>query len=561
MLVIQDFIMSRKCVNNSNSFCYICGEFTLKSQRKSMTALVMEAYKLYFGCAVGDQDKNWAPHICCASCAVNLRAWMRGERASMPFAVPMIWREPRDHIGDCYFCITNVVGFSSRNKKIIQYPNLLSAIRPVPHDNTLPVPIPPKSSSIDDEVIDMVLEHSSDSDEEFELPDSQPHLITQGELNDLVRDLSLSKRQAELLGSRLQGWNLLQSATSVSVFRSRQSDFSPFFDEDNTLCFCKDVNGLFEALSCMYKPEEWRLFIDSSILSLKGVLLHNTNMYPSIPIAYATQTKETYSVMKQLLHSVQYNKHNWCLCGDLKVVALLLGMQLGFTKYCCFLCEWDSRASGLHYDKKDWTPRTTFIPGTKSIAHEPLVDPKKVILPPLHIKLGLVKNFVKAMKQDYPGFMYLKKKFPHVSDAKIKAGIFVGPQIRQLMNDYHFQNLLVDEELRAWLALKSVVSNFLGNYRAPNYAEIVADMLEAFKQMKCNMSLKVHFLHSHLDFFPVNCGDVSDEHGERFHKDVASLEKRYQGKCKPAMLADYCWTLQRDASCTQYKRKSSAKHF
>ncbi|UYV84991.1 hypothetical protein LAZ67_X004186 [Cordylochernes scorpioides] len=42
------------------------------------------------------------------------------------------------------------------------------------------------------------------------------------------------------------------------------------------------------------------------------------------------------------------------------------------------------------------------------------------------------------------------------------------------------------------------------------------------------MSLKIHFLHSPLDFFPDNLGAVSDEHGERFHQDISSMEKRYQ---------------------------------
>ncbi|UYV84312.1 K02A2.6-like [Cordylochernes scorpioides] len=60
------------------------------------------------------------------------------------------------------------------------------------------------------------------------------------------------------------------------------------------------------------------------------------------------------------------------------------------------------------------------------------------------------------------------------------------------------------------------------------------------------MSLKIHFLHSHLDFFPDNLGAVSDEHGERFHQDISSMEKRYQGKWSPCMLADYCWTLKKD---------------
>ncbi|UYV67739.1 hypothetical protein LAZ67_5001822 [Cordylochernes scorpioides] len=72
------------------------------------------------------------------------------------------------------------------------------------------------------------------------------------------------------------------------------------------------------------------------------------------------------------------------------------------------------------------------------------------------------------------------------------------------------------------------------------------------------MSLKIHFLHSHLDFFPDNLGAVSDEHGERFHQAISSMEKRYQGKWSPAMLADDCWALKRDLPQAKYRRKSTA---
>jgi len=57
------------------------------------------------------------------------------------------------------------------------------------------------------------------------------------------------------------------------------------------------------------------------------------------------------------------------------------------------------------------------------------VKKEKIILPLLHIKLGLIKQFVKPLDQDKPAFLYLKKKFPKISDAKIKEGIFVGPKI------------------------------------------------------------------------------------------------------------------------------------
>ena len=51
--------------------------------------------------------------------------------------------------------------------------------------------------------------------------------------------------------------------------------------------------------------------------------------------------------------------------------------------------------------------------------------------------------------------------------------------------------------------------------------------------MGCKMSLKIHFLHSHLDFFLDNLGSVSDEQGERFHHDILQIEQRYKIEKKP----------------------------
>jgi len=48
----------------------------------------------------------------------------------------------------------------------------------------------------------------------------------------------------------------------------------------------------------------------------------------------------------------------------------------------------------------------------------------------------------------------------------------------------------------------------------------------------------IYMLHSHLVFFPDNCGMVSDEYGERFHQEIATMDKRYQGKVFTSMLAD-----------------------
>jgi len=138
------------------------------------------------------------------------------------------------------------------------------------------------------------------------------------------------------------------------------------------------------------------------------------------------------------------------------------------------------------------------------------------------------------------GFEYVRNKFSNVSDAKIKKGMFIGPQIREHMQYRQFEEDLNKTERSAWLSLKRICKNFLGNYKAANYQDAVQDLLTSYKAMGCNMSLKIHFLESHLKFFPENLGQVSDEHGERFHQDIMATEKRYQDKWSSSMLADYC---------------------
>jgi hypothetical protein len=119
----------------------------------------------------------------------------------------------KNHSDDCYFCCCDVKGYNSKNKKVILYPNLRSALRPVVHGPELPVPQPT-------EILEDASTYSSDSggdDEEFQChTESQnPRLFTQSELNDVIRELGLSKEKAELLGSRLKEKNLSAAGTSI----------------------------------------------------------------------------------------------------------------------------------------------------------------------------------------------------------------------------------------------------------------------------------------------------------------------------------------------------------
>lgn len=101
---------------------------------------------------VGDQTKKWAPHYICGTCRSSLEAWLRGKRKSLPFAIPRIWREPQNHVSDCYFCMVDITNFKrTKNRSHIIYPDISSSIAPVPHSSDLPIPVPESKSFTFDE--------------------------------------------------------------------------------------------------------------------------------------------------------------------------------------------------------------------------------------------------------------------------------------------------------------------------------------------------------------------------------------------------------------------------
>ena len=456
-----------------------------------------------------------------------------------------------------------ISGVNRKNKQHVKYPDVPSAIKPVPHGPGIPVPEPPGAIS------EMECSSSTESEESdqdtwnAEQSTLEPKPLTQFQLNDLTRDLNLTKESAQLLGSRLRECNLLAPSTTYFWYRNRDEEFRKYFgyDKDHSLVYCQDVSGLISALGIAYFPAEWRLFLDSSVKSLKIVLLHNGNKVGSVPVGHSVKLTESYEDIKFVLESLQYSQHNWKICGDLKIISVILGLQAGYTKHPCFLCLWDSRADDRHYIQISWPPRTSFVPGLQNVKSACLVDPQNILLPPLHIKLGLMKNYIKALDKDGPTFMYLRRKFPRISEMKLRAGVVDGPQIRELIKDENFTAQMSAREKRAWTSFRVVISNFLGKHRSPDYEEQVKELLESYRSLGARMSVKMHFLSSHLDYFPDNCGDYSEEQGERFHQDLRQMEERYQGYWDVNMLADYCWCLQRDLPNSTHKRKSLKRHF
>ena len=149
----------------------------------------------------------------------------------------MVWREPpRNHVDDCYFCSMSIAGVNKKKQKSLNYPNLPSAIRPVPHSDGLPVPVFKELTDLPVELSEQETFHSDGvtddgDDEEYACASNQPVPFNQEHLSDLIRDLSLSKESAELLASRLKDRNLLQQGTNITLYRTCDEEFVQFFDE------------------------------------------------------------------------------------------------------------------------------------------------------------------------------------------------------------------------------------------------------------------------------------------------------------------------------------------
>jgi len=168
-----------------------------------------------------------------------------------------------------YRSATSARNYKGKNRTA-NYPNISSAIRPVSHTEGLPVPVPLQQVILDSgdeptENREKTPQPLISADAEFtaDLQLNEFHRITQHELNDPIRDLDLRKRKAELLGSRLQQWDLLTENVRVSVYRERHEDLVQSFKMEKGLVVYTDIDGLMQTLNINHNPLDWRLLIDS----------------------------------------------------------------------------------------------------------------------------------------------------------------------------------------------------------------------------------------------------------------------------------------------------------
>ncbi|GBM64654.1 hypothetical protein AVEN_91721-1 [Araneus ventricosus] len=83
-------------------------------------------------------------------------------------------------------------------------------------------------------------------------------------------------------------------------------------------------------------------------------MCHVCNSF-ALLLGHSVHLEGNYNDLSMILEKINYQEYRWMVCGDFKMLTMLLGQQAGYKKYPCFLCLWDSRARDLNWTKTDWS--------------------------------------------------------------------------------------------------------------------------------------------------------------------------------------------------------------
>src|SRR6218665_3949222 len=109
-------------------------------------------------------------------------------------------------------------------------------------------------------------------------------------------------------------------------------------------------------------------------------------------------------------------------------------------------------------------------------------EQRQVIEPHKVLKLGLIKQFVTALDKGSAA-VKIQDRCPKLSEAKAKAGIFVGQQIKKIIECDEFANLLNRMGKTAWNSFGAVVHGFLGNHKAENYVQLGQSLIKNYAKV------------------------------------------------------------------------------
>ena len=346
--------LSRSCRNNMDKLCYMWRADNESTKAADITTCEESLRSLF-------QDKIWAPNICCSTFSRTLKGWLKARTCrytllfpccGMHFAITcttavfasLTWLASPCHQNKKYNITVYILHWDpSRwrlNANAVATRRIYSGLRTRIGRGFTRIwdKYEGKPRFFSAQYHTATLDHS--------------HWVERR-----TRKFYLQKTKAQLLGSRLQQRNLLEKGVKLSLYRKRQANITSYFSMYGNLLYCNDVCGLMEELQVRQVSDQWRLYIAYSKFSLKAVLLHNGNKFPTVAFVHAVHMQETYASIQRFLEKICYEDHQWNTCADLKVVALLTGLQGGCTKLCCVLFERDSRGRDRHYHVKQWPLR------------------------------------------------------------------------------------------------------------------------------------------------------------------------------------------------------------
>ena len=201
--------------------------------------------------------------------------------------------------------------------------------------------------------------------------DDLPVPLSQAELNNLTPDLNLSKESALLLGSIIKKKHILAPGTTFDWYRNCEREFRQFltFRDKSSLFYCNNITELIQLLGLQYDTMEWRLFIDSSSISLKEVLLHNGNSFHLHHLGIQYKWKRHTDYFCLLL---TYKKANRLSVEILKWLDLFQGSKMDILNLNVFYV---SGIGGLTTNIviQVWQLRQWLKPGSYNVQSHPLV--------------------------------------------------------------------------------------------------------------------------------------------------------------------------------------------
>lgn len=609
----MSFIISKPCDQINSFFCFVCGKYHKSSLNYDLSKTSnKEKFKKVFKCYPKNLSESWSASSICRHCIDILKEYKKNleknPNTQLPL-LPTIWRQPKQDHSDCYICNFKFHEFRRDDQSFMSYPearfcsivlskdrdeelrqkstsNLQSTSNlhdPNPFDlqstSNLNDPNPFDLSSSFDESLNLN-EFSCSSpkrlkiDPDYQLPSNQrikePDLFDAPSLRDMFREVNLTKEQSLLIASALKRRNLVKDDVRVEFFNHREAEVLPFLREHNSTPYVYDYEGLFNYFGVVYNPSDWRLSIDGNTIgktsNLKCCLLYHgpddedRELLPCVPILVSTKHKEIYEDLVEVMELIDYKKHNWLICCDLKMVNLLCGLGNHASSLCCFLCKWVSTAREDHYDK-EYEPRTGYVLGFEGVRKTALVEMKNIILPPLHILIGLYYSFAKQLFQvNESALEYIMSKYPFISPSKHKNGVLTGNLINQLMEDNTFAQFLTEDQLNLWQSICAFSKELLSaRIRPENYMELANNLKDSFARLGTNMSPKVHLATQHPSEFRQFCAKYSEQPGERMHQDLKPMQERYHSSgWGLSFLADYLYNLRRETVSKSRKSRRTS---